>query len=268
MEAPNVDYIYWTFTAAAQSVAAFVGLLLAGYALVHSLMESARERDESLDEIHVSLRHTFHRWLRALATVTGLAVVLSLVVVLCNRWEYPGKYVFAAVVGLIDVASIVCGLAFVVVTTHPKRYEITAERVLEKRGTELALSGESMPVGKFFSQVARMERALRRMVQAHDVFVEGPPGRAPTLRQMADALLAADKIDADLHRELVVIMQYRNLVYHGHVTTADKTMLDRVLAVVRKIDRPREGGERPPRKERDANVAAPRPPAKGGPTRA
>ncbi len=234
---PNVDYLYWTFTAAAQSVAAFVGLLLAGYALVHSLMESARERDESLDEIHATLRLSFHRWLRGLATLTCLAIVLSLVVVFTNKWEFPGKYVLAGIVGVIDVASIVAGLAFVVETTDPSRYSHTAERVLQKRGRELALSGESLPVGRFFGQIARLERVMRKYLHAHDVAVDsGKEGRPPTLRQMADALADADRLDADLHRELLVLGQYRNLVFHGHVTTADKTMMDRVQAAIRRFD--------------------------------
>jgi hypothetical protein len=34
----NNDYIFWTFSAASQSIAAFVALLFAGYTLVHMLM--------------------------------------------------------------------------------------------------------------------------------------------------------------------------------------------------------------------------------------
>jgi hypothetical protein len=233
---PNVDYIYWTFTAAAQSVAAFVGLLLAGYALVHSLMEAARERDETLDEIHGALRMRFHRWLTLLATLTCLAIVLSLVVVFTNKWEFPGKYLLAGLVGIIDIASIVCGLAFVVLTSHPSRYTFTAERVLAQRKPDLALSGEAVPVGKFFAVIARLERAMRKALQAGDIeLAPNPNGRSASIRQLADALLQNERIDADLHRELLVIGQYRNLVHHGHVTTADKTMLDRVLLVLKRV---------------------------------
>jgi hypothetical protein len=52
---------------------------------------------------------------------------------------------------------------------------------------------------------------------------------------MVDALLQHERIEADLHRELHVIGQYRNLVYHGHIKTADKTMLDRVHAAVKRL---------------------------------
>jgi hypothetical protein len=235
--APNVDYIYWTFTAAAQSVAAFIGLLLAGYALVHSLMEAARERDETLDEIYASLRVRFHRWLSMLAGLTCLAIVLSLIVVFTNRWEFPGKYALVGLVGVVDLAAVVCGLAFVVNTSHPSRYMLAAERVLAQRKPDLALSGESVPVGKFFATQARLERVLRRVVQAADIAVESnAAGRPPSFRQLAEALIQNERIDPDLYRELVVINQYRNLVHHGHVTTADKTMLDRVQVALRRLE--------------------------------
>lgn len=238
MEPLNVDYIYWTFSAAAQSVAAFVGLLLAGYALVHSLMEAARERDETLDEIHAALRMRFHRWLTLLAILTSLAIVLSLVVVFTNKWEFQGKYLAIAIVAAIDIASIACGLWFVVVTTNPSRYTITAEKVLEQRRPELALSGETVPVGKFFAVTARLERAMKKALATADVVIEPPaPGRPTPFRALADALLQNDRIDPEFHRELLVISQYRNLVYHGHVTTADKTMMDRVLAVIKRLDK-------------------------------
>ena len=236
---PNVDYIYWTFTAAAQSVAAFVGLLLAGYALAHSLMESSRERDETLDEIYTALRLTWHRWLTLLAVLTCLAIVLSMIVVFTNRWEFPGKYLFAALVAAVDLASVVCGLAFIVETTHPRRYIVTAEKVLAARQPELHLSGETVPVGRFFEFTTRLERALRKLVASAELFIEEPPAgrRTHSVRQLTDALLANERIDADFHRELGVLQQYRNLVYHGHVSTADKSMLDRVQAATKRLEK-------------------------------
>src|SRR5260221_10462109 len=63
----SVDYIYWTFSSAAQSISAFVAFLLTGYALVHSLMESARERDDTLEEVHAELRKSYHERLTFLA---------------------------------------------------------------------------------------------------------------------------------------------------------------------------------------------------------
>jgi len=108
--------------------------------------------------------------------------------------------------------------------------------VLAQRKPDLKLSGEAVPVGRFFAVIARLERALRKALQAADIDLEaGTNGRGPTFRQMADALLQHDRIAPELHRELMVISQYRNLVHHGHVTTADKTMLERVQVVLKKV---------------------------------
>jgi len=53
-----IDYenVYWTYSAAAQAIAAFVALLVAGYAVVLSMMESAAQADETLIEIHEELK--------------------------------------------------------------------------------------------------------------------------------------------------------------------------------------------------------------------
>ncbi|MFZ2989133.1 hypothetical protein [Ideonella sp.] len=83
----NNDYIYWTFTAAAQCVSTFVALLLTGYALVLSQIEAARARDDSLSEIHDALRKVYHTRLTALAWLTALAVLLSLPVVGADAGE-------------------------------------------------------------------------------------------------------------------------------------------------------------------------------------
>lgn len=81
LRAMSNDYIYWAFSAAAQSISAFVAFLLTGFALVHSIMESARASDDSLEEIHAALKVSHHRSLTTLAWLTGLAIILSLVVV-------------------------------------------------------------------------------------------------------------------------------------------------------------------------------------------
>lgn len=65
------DHIYWTFSAAAQSIAAFVAFLLTGYALVYTLMDAAREKDDTLEEIHTLLRKKYHAYLTLLTCVTG-----------------------------------------------------------------------------------------------------------------------------------------------------------------------------------------------------
>jgi hypothetical protein len=66
---------YWAFSAAAQAVGASAALLLADYALVHSMMDCLASEDESLTQIHRALKRKYHIVLSALAISTALAVL-------------------------------------------------------------------------------------------------------------------------------------------------------------------------------------------------
>jgi hypothetical protein len=128
----NTDYIYWTFTAAAQCVSTFVALLLTGYALVLSQIEAARDRDDSLQELHDALRTTYHARLTALAWLTAISVILSLLAVWLNRSNEPAPTSLLLSAALLDIVAIVAGLAFVVTIIDPTKYQKAAERQLEQ----------------------------------------------------------------------------------------------------------------------------------------
>lgn len=232
----NTDYIYWTFSSAAQSVSAFVAFLLTGYALVHALMESARERDDSLDEVHTSLRATYHDRLTALAWLTGAAIVLSLVVVYFNR---PGAAVPAwclAIVAGIDLLAVIGGLWFVVSIIDPRKYQKAAEKVLKE--SPVAVNGNVAPAAEFFAAFLHLERLVRDYLRNRDLYVpsRGAPRMSYSFRQMAEALLQNEKIDRQFFDELLEINKYRNLVFHGHVDQADATMLQRVRSAIARVE--------------------------------
>ncbi|MFZ2149448.1 MAG: hypothetical protein WAV28_19730 [Sedimentisphaerales bacterium] len=228
----NNDNIYWLFSAAAQSIAAFVAFLLTGYALVHSLMEAAREKDDELEEIHVALRKKYYKRLTRLAWVTGLAIVLSLVTVFVNRWEFSYKPLLMVLTSVIDFVAVVGGLAFVVSIVNPSKYERTAARVLKERRIELNLSDRLTSSAAFFEEFRHLERIIRDYLRRNELYVpsRGAPRMSFSFRQMIDALIQNERIDAGFHDELIKINKYRNLVFHGHLEQADQAMVERVRA--------------------------------------
>lgn len=228
----NTDYIYWTFTAAAQCVATFVALLLTGYALVLSQIEAARERDDSLQELHTVLRASYHARLKVLAWLTAGAVVLSLFVVWDNRSTVPASNWVMGIAAALDFVAMVAGLAFVVTIIDPAKYQKAAERELEHRQQQAAAQPETS-ADDFFRAFREMEKALRQLV-ARSRLVVGEPredgGRGnPSVRQMAIALLDNGIVDDSFHAELLQIAKYRNLLFHGHVKKADTGMVDRTV---------------------------------------
>lgn len=233
----STDYIYWTFSSAAQSISAFVAFLLTGYALVHSFMEAARDRDDSLDEIHSALRSSYHKQLTVLAWLTGAAIVLSLVVVYVNRPTAAVPGWALALVAALDLSAVIGGLAFVVSIVDPGKYQKAAEKVLEQK--PVAVSGGVAPAAEFFEGFRHLEKLVRDYLRKRDLYVpnRGAPRMSYSFRQMIEALLQNEKIDREFLDELFEINKYRNLVFHGHVENADLAMLQRVRSAISRMER-------------------------------
>lgn len=231
----NHDYIFWTFSAASQSISAFVAFLLTGYALVHTLMESARERDDSLEELHNKVKSSQHKVLTALAVLTGTAIVLSLVVVYLNRSNVPVAGWLQVVVALVDLGAVVGGLWFVVSIVDPRKYEKAAEKELQR---ESVAEEPQTSSAEFFAAFLHLERLVREYLQSRDLYVpsRGSPRMSYSFRQMIEALLKNEKIDQGFFAELMDINKYRNLVFHGHVSSASVSMVHRVREASKRME--------------------------------
>jgi len=266
----GTDYIYWTFSAAAQSIAAFVAFLLSGYALVHSLMESVRERDDTLEEVQAELRKTYHDRLRWLAWLTGAAIILSLIIVYFNRQDAPVSDWAIVLVGVVDLAAIVSGLVFVVAIVDPERYRRAAAKALREAATPPATRNPSKeffdriavilgpmtspgnvpsesapapapasPVEDFFHAFVHLERLLRDYLRKNDLYLpsRGVPRMSFSFRQMVEALHAAERIDEGFYRELMDLSKYRNLVFHGHMAQVDAVMVQRCRDAAARLEK-------------------------------
>jgi hypothetical protein len=231
--------VYWTFSASAQSISAFAALLLSGYALVHTLMEAARSRDETLEDLHTALQRKYHRWLKVLAWSTGSAVLTSLITVYVNRWAFPLKEWLIGVTAISVVFAVLAGLAFVVFIVNPDRYRKVAQEALEEEKTELGLTGKLANAQEFFVEFTNLERLVREYLRSRELYVpsRGAPRMSYSFRQMIEALRNNEIIDYGMFKELFEINRYRNLVFHGHITEVDRAILDRVQEVTERLRR-------------------------------
>jgi hypothetical protein len=234
----SVDYIYWMFSSAAQSISAFVAFLLTGYALVHTIMDGAAERDDSLHEIHDALRVSYHKRLSVLAWLTGAGVLLSLVVVYVNRPTVPAPNWLVLLVALIDALAIIAGVWFVVSIIDPKKYQRAAKKALEDVTPILATGMERTSSAEFFEAFRHLERLVREYLRDLDLYIpsRGAPRMSFSFRQMADALFQNERIDRAFYSELLEINKYRNLVFHGHVDQADPGIVSRARAAAQRIE--------------------------------
>ena len=232
----SVDYIYWTFSAAAQSISAFVTLLIAGYAILHAQMDRARQDDDSLEEVYLTLQTRYHSQLKFLAWVTGLGVALSLLLVYLNRPTQPVPGWAQLAVTVIDLSAVLGGLAFVVSIVDPQKLQKAARDSVEMEPA-VGISSVTRSSAEFFTEFVKLERSIRDYVKSRDLGVasRGAANPSCTFRQMIDALHQNERIDGAFYERLREINKYRNLVFHGCVALTDAAMIEKVKEASKRI---------------------------------
>jgi hypothetical protein len=233
------EHIYWVFSSAAQCVATCIAFLLSGYAIVITMMESARQKDDSLAEIHAALRAECHTRLRLLALVNAVAITMNLACVFLNRWglEWIGWLVMATVV--IDLVVVFWCLTFVLTIVDPNKYEKVAGRFL-RRHQAARQTGQVATAAEFFNEFRLLERCVADLLRVTRHYEPtgnaGGGGAMLSFREMVDLLMLTELATSEDGRELLEINKYRNLVFHGHVDETERGMMDRVRAARRRIE--------------------------------
>jgi len=219
------ENIYWVFSSAAQTVAALVAFLLAGYALVHSMMEAAARSDETLNEIHEALKQRYHKQLSALAIITAASIVSCLIVVYFNAHPIPWLWGMIALAAVLTLASIVGGVLFVITVVDPRKYTKAAQRLAGEVRPQ-AGAPEMAKSADFFTRFVALERNVRDLWEKR---ADGERLRrrqgTPSFREMLETLVIVEALPQELYERLLTISRYRNLVFHGHLTEVDPRIL-------------------------------------------
>ncbi len=239
MDYKGPDNIYWLFSSSAQSVSAFIALLLTGFAFVQSIMDGLQLKDETLEEIHDKLKKDYYSKIKLLAIVTGLSIILSLLMVFLNGFSFHNKtiiYIFTATLNFIAIGG---GIFFVISIINPDRYKKAAEQIIKADKAEFTQTGNEVDQMTFTKEFIKLEKQIREILQSKKMYV--PYGDAPRMiysfRQMIQALRQNELINNDDYDLLLQINKFRNLVFHGHVDNVDKGMVDRVKNALNKIEK-------------------------------
>src|SRR3954451_20842637 len=200
----NDENIYWLFSSSAQAIATFVAFLLAGYTLVHAMMESVQQRDDTLEEIHAALIRQYYQQIKSLAIITGAAVLSSLTMLYLNGFVWPYKDVVVAIAAALDIAAIGWGIAFVTRIIDPDKYTNAAKRLIEEDAQAMDLAGKQEDSEDFFTLFERLETAMRDALEQASVSAatRDRGRRDSSFQQMLMALYQNELVDRSLFRDL------------------------------------------------------------------
>ena len=232
----NVENVYWTFSAAAQAVAAFIALLITGYALVLSMMESAVRADDTLIDINESLKKDYHKVLSILAIITAVSIISCLAVVYFNKSYYWWTIWLERIAVITTIISIFGGVYFVVSIIDPKKYSrkaISLSIELKPKSSD-----NVSPRDIFIKEFIELERLIRSLWEDRtDQGRVGRRGVLPGFREMVEALSKDEVLPFGIYQELLIVNRYRNLVFHGHIEELDKRIVENIIKIKEEVHR-------------------------------
>jgi len=155
-----------------------------------------------------------------------------------NPIIFPYKSLLILMTVLFELAAIIGGIAFVIAIINPAKYEKTALNVLKESRAEFAFSEQKISSAEFFNAFVKLENLIRSYLKRHEFYLpsKGAPRMSFSFRQMVEALLQNEMINRQFYEELMQLNKYRNLVFHGHVEQADRTMLELVKKAIAKME--------------------------------
>lgn len=232
----NNENVYWAFSAAAQSVAAFIGLLFAGYALVLSTMEIKIQLDDTLTEIYEKVKKDYHHFITYLSIMAAASIITCLSVLYFNIYNRWWNILLEIIAASFTIISIVGGVLFVINIIDPKKYENKA-RVLSKELKPKSDVSKS-PCAIFVNEYIELNQMIVKLWEERTGQIrisqrQGPP----SFKEMVEILSLAEILPFSVYEDLIWVYGCRNLVFSGYVEWLDKFIIERTGKIKEKVHR-------------------------------
>ena len=218
------DNVYWLFSSSAQSIAAFIGFLAAGFFFANERLEEQVSRDETLKEINADLKKQYFRRIKILFTLTGLSIILSLVIVFLNGFDLGlFGFVLQAGVGLLNIITIWTAIDFVIYIINPNKVETTAAKLIKEIENKKA---KPLNRGDFIEKYIKLENLLNRISMKDKIVPDSGllNNRFTPVSIIIRELYQRELIDVQQYKNLNEVTKVRNLAAHGQIKNIDENI--------------------------------------------
>jgi hypothetical protein len=226
---------YWLFSACSQTIAAFIAFLVTGFAVVLNMMDSLQQKDETLAELHNQIKADYYKRIFFLTVISGTAIVASLSMIFLNGTPSQYKQELFAITLALNIIAISLAVYFIISIINPNKYKIAAKEIIEGDKNEFSTNENNVAQALFMNEFGDLERKLRKILKRRDPSAEEENERIG-FRPLVSALFEKGIISKEELYELLQINKYRNLVFHGHLETVNRGMLDRIKSLSNFLD--------------------------------
>lgn len=226
--------IYWTFSAAAQSIAAFIGFMTAGFFFVYEKISFQGDDDETLIEINKALQKKYYNILKTLLYLTGGTIIFCLLISFLNGHDFGFKIVLIILCSLLIIVTISWAIYFVIQIIDPAKIKKTAIRISSKEKSLSDIKKESnKSVSEFLMKFIELERRIRKLAEQNDMPMSF---RNVPLNKYLDFLEAVQKISKEQSIKISELMRTRNYAVHGQSTYIDNRLIQSLDELLEEIE--------------------------------
>lgn len=206
------ESLYWIFSTASQTLAAFIGLLFAGSSFIYNKIDSKIEKDSTYTEIYEEYKKNIsHGLIHVLSCAIGSIafdiVYLFTIPILTINQSLP----YTIVLLLLNIYTIIYSIFYVYKIMNPNVIHVTIDQLSKELETKN--KKDVIPAIEFVKHFIEFEKILRSYDKKY--LINDTENLHLTLRKIIDKLIFEGIINSAQRSDIYIIIQLRNLILHG-----------------------------------------------------
>lgn len=225
------DTLYWIFSTMPQTLAAFVGLVIAGVSFIHQRIDDIVEADSSYTEIYMDVKTFIHSRLKRILFASLFVLTVDFCCLYLNSYIIGAIHDLFVAAGctalvVINVCTFAYTIAYVLRILNPKFLNETIEKLSSE------YSKGTVEISDFIRHFVEFEKQIRRVAEKSLYGQE----KAVNIYQMVNMLFSAGILTRQEVSRILTINKMRNLVVHGgDIKHVEKAIDNQLVSMTSKL---------------------------------
>ncbi|WP_270438317.1 hypothetical protein [Bacteroides bouchesdurhonensis] len=234
----------WIFSTAPQALAAFIGLIFAGVALMNSTIDNRIINKPDMKEVYEAFKARTLKKLMRLLWGASIAIILDIIILAFTPLENKIIIlVIAIVLGIYNIIVLIWAIRYIKSILDPKTFNKNIDQQLSKTNAAIFMmvgnnkktntdEKGSISIGTFLTHYIDFEKVIQASVENTNHI---PIHQQYSVKEIIDIVKSLNIISEKDYEILQEIRQYRNLVAHGQKTEIPKEIDDQLVKLTNKI---------------------------------
>lgn len=241
MEYTGPENIYWLFSSSAQSIAALIGFLTAGFYFVLDKIDNQVIKDPTLEEINQEIKRFHFKKVKILCVLTSISIISSLLLVYFNAYDFYSKIFIVVIVSIINIATILWAIFFVISIIDPENIIKAVKRLIKEDDNIIEgvrdISNNAIRIGDFIESFVTLENLIRSLGPKDELAYYGIDSNKKfiPLSELFVYIYQRGIIDNEDLKNLYEVNKVRNLAMHGKIEMIDRRIFNMLLDLLEKM---------------------------------